>query len=309
VGGFEAHLSRYHADFAIRLERSELGASARERLAALARGPDSGAWQRIVELLDSDSVHDLWLEFDGDAGGSDLPVPSVFAGPSDSMGGGGAAATEVAQWVRLIAGEGAPVGATSTAERLVGSLPPEGSVFQIGSMLARPDRGLRLLVRGLEPPAIAAYLEQIQWPGDRDAVAESAASWHRFTSSLYLSLDAGPRVGPRLGLELMFHDSVEVSATARCERLLGALEKRGLCSRPQREALLSWRGVSTRSNTGDRWPPGLDQGASLFQGSLQPVLARGLNHVKIVFETDRPTEAKAYFGYQLLWLRSDRPER
>lgn len=274
MAGFERHLGGGRTDFALRVARGEPGI---ERWFALARQHPGSSFHRVAACIRRPSVLDVWLEFDVDGGrGRD---PSIFCGFVDAR------PETAAEALRPL---GATPRALRTLERIHQALPAGARMFQVGLMLARPDRGLRALVRHVDHDGVAALLRAMDWCGDAEAIAAAVESWGGLTDNVFLSLDLDDAIGPRIGLELMFADGSAAGYDPRWDRLLSRFVVDGLCTDAERDALLSWPGHVTAPRAGARWPCHL---------SADTVLTRLDNHVKVVLERGR-VSAKAYFGFQ-----------
>src|SRR5262249_50741750 len=68
----------------------------------------------------------------------------------------------------------------------------------------------------------------------------------------------------------------------RWQPLLDALAQRGLCTAAKREALLAWHGTAWRRLPHELW---------------LTLMARLINHVKLVHQPGRDLEAKSYVGF------------
>lgn len=296
MAGFETHLGRNHADFALRLARGDAALDAWRTLAAAKVDP---AWTAALQCVTRPSVRDLWLEFDV---GQSARAPSVFFGLTDPPLTSPATAMPAHLRTTLEA-LGADPAAMRTLDLCYRAAPRGAQVFQVGMMLARPDRGLRILLRNLDAPAVELMLRRICAHAEATRVADAVRRWHQHTDAVFVSLDVGVQVGGRVGLELMFHDQSALDYDPRWAELLAVMHHDRLCSAAERDALLAWPGTTTQDTAGPHWPAGLTRAASLGLSSRQPAIARLINHAKLDLRPGVPTTAKAYFGWQTTWLR------
>ena len=123
-------------------------------------------------------------------------------------------------------------------------------------------------------------------PHPRD-LAEAAGLFEG-TERTHLSFDVGPEgIRPRIGIEGSF--AALPGREARWQELFGRLERRGLCSPAQREALLAWPGSDSFWTAPERWPAD--------PAWLGAFCIRYLSHLKAVWRPGRALEAKAYLAF------------
>lgn len=285
-------------------------------IAARLGGVDSRqkqSWQALAEVCRAygepgsplaEALSELWLEFD---------VPSVSA---DGTAGFDLSRISPSVFARVrpgprVAQNAAVVFALLTKPREMRELErhllrctracADGAyVSHIALMLGREPAALRLNVSGLSLRLLPSYLEAIGWPGPAAEMTRLSARLLEFVDSIVFALDIGAQVEPRLGLECFFSEWHALDP--RWEYLLEYLVDSGLCADPKRKALLSWPGRVSPADAPGPWPEQL-----LISGLLQPpdrfgVLDRRLSHVKVVHTPGSPLRAKAYFGFEPIWL-------
>jgi hypothetical protein len=247
-------------------------------------GPLVARWKRAGSLLHRELPF-IWLELDLPPGGPIPAPPSLYVGleprPVGPAGGALAATGWTAERLGRIVDEvveatggDVPRAARATAGRCVAALPPGAQLNCLGILRRRRTSALRLSLE-LPPATLARYLRAIRWPGPVSAVREVQPLLDCGVDRLALSLDAGARVSPYLGLELFYHRPP--AHDVRFARMLTLLEERGWCASDKREALVGWRG--------DVDVPGVG------------AVARTVYHVKLTVRPDVPTFAKTY-----LWV-------
>jgi len=324
TAGFEAVLGTAgaRADLAIRYTPHELLRQA-ESLSRVARHGEHPAevtlsWGRIEALMAAvvdpeqvgreryDRIHELWLEFDVARGAQAALVPAVFLGLArwdhDAHDFRRGAPRSVPAALQTLGGGRVPASILVTLDRCFSALEDEQHIMQVGSMLSRPERGARIVVRGFDRESALAYLRRVEWPGDFDRVASEWGPLANMSEELALSLDVGPRVGPRLGIEASPSTLRIAGCDPRCARMLDAFVARDLCSVDEAAQLLSFCGRVDADDS--RWPANLRGLGRL--GLPSPSLARGINHFKLVIEGRKPTIAKAYFGFHFNWVHRGR---
>ena len=302
VAGFETDLLNSHTDFAVRLAGSELHAAKRNQFDALASSDADSAWSRVLATVDHPTVRDQWLEFDVEPNNSLFPTPSIFFGLNDAstLERFTSAPKDVCGLVQQLALNSVPTQTMQLFDRVYQALPTIAHVFQVGLMLGRPERGLRVVIRGLAAEAMAGFLNHVKWPGNIHAVVETAKFWQQFSDWIFLSVDVGNELGPRIGLVLKFYRHI-TGYDPRWNRILSELQTSEYCSSEHKEALLNWPGVTRESNCELNWPEHLKSVATLFSNETEPVFKRILNHAKIVLMDGEISTVKIYYGYYLDW--------
>lgn len=226
------------------------------------------------------AVRSVWLEFDLDREPDPIPCAKLSADTDPA-------------WVMeslLPALQGSPL-APEQRDRFLfchREIPTPGRLLYVFSLLARGIDAIRMEVYGLEPGAIPEFLERIS-PLSVPKVSEILPLFQE-VERIHLSSDIAPEgVLPRIGIEGSFPRLPH--REPRWAELFGRLTERGLCSPEKREAILAWPGHETFWTAPAAWP--------VEAVGAQGFCVRGLSHVKVVCQPDRPPEAKAYlsFGY------------
>ena len=153
------------------------------------------------------------------------------------------------------------------------ALPSTAKIIFIGANPSVRNDALRLIIDGLPPCDITGYLLRIGWSGAAEELGELIASLARLVDNIVLSFNIGEVVFPRIGLECYFIDPPHVGD--RWKLFMDYLVETNLCSPAKGRALLSWSEMDK---------------AGAFE--------RFTVCTKIVHESDKVLEAKAYLG---LW--------
>jgi hypothetical protein len=246
-------------------------------------------WQDPASEL-HDGIQDVWLEFDDRRAGA----LSVFVGFARTP-------ATVASRLRLASLAASSLGAdvSPALRRCVHACPAGAFVSHLGLMLGRPAPFVRVNVRRLEPPDLAAYLAAVGWDGDAADATALASELRELMDGVTLCLDVGSVVQQRLGFEA---HAVPGAPEPRWEALFDALVARGWCTAPKRDALLAWPGLLTPPTAGS-WPAGLARDALLAPADHFTAIARVISHVKLVLAPELPVRAKGYIGFAHRWLR------
>jgi hypothetical protein len=300
--GFECRLgdSAATADFACRVTRLHGGHTVLAGCSAGHASPpawrEHPVWDRLGQFCEvwaeptsalHANVRELWLEFDvGHAPPPAVPLPSVFFAPPA---------------IPLLRGDPLPLPIERTLRAFVDALPAQASVRHVGLMLARPTDALRLVVNDLPFDSLRAFLDRVGWPGASDEAhaALSPAALLAATPKMMLSLDVGPRIGPRVGLEFSVPAGPEWSSGRAA--FLDYLVAEGLCVPAKRAALVAWEGWAHEPDGDAASPEQLAPLSGLVGLPARGVFVPELSHVKVSYQPDRPLEAKAYLAVHLRW--------
>jgi hypothetical protein len=235
------------------------------------------------------NVYGVWIELDLEGPGTSVPVPGIFfhvgdlplpaaVPPAPSLN-----LDEDYSWVIETAIpllRGARLSAT-VEERLAACLklsPACGQVLQVGLFPGRQIEGIRLFLHVRSQEHLLTYLEAVGWVGPSEELTATVGRLFQLGDFVYLNLDVGERVYPKIGIECHFRGVAQPPMEPRWPSLLAHLVEHGLCTPEKKEALLGFPGAS-------------------FQRLIyERVFYRGLHHIKVVYQPGRPTEAKAYIG-------------
>ncbi len=243
--------------------------------------------QRRAELA---PVSSIWLELDlpGDPverRAEPLPEPLVCA----KLHGGPKVEWVVDVLLPRLHGRPLSPAQRRTLRRCLAEIQPPGRLLYVFSLLPRPGGAVRVELLGLDPPAMAGYLERIGPPG----AARRVADLGRLISDgerYHLSFDIAEEIAPRIGVECSFERLPH--REPRWRQLFDRLVASGLCAPAKRDAVLAWPGVDSLRTAAARWPE--------HAVGLGGHCVRCLSHVKLVSLPDRPPEAKAYLLFQHL---------
>ena len=254
-------------------------------------------WAAIGSEL-HDRVENVWLEFDlADALPEDA-LPNVFFGCHDRVRSAAADAD-----IRWVAGRALPLlqaGAFSAetgrrVEAVIRAMPEGAFVFQIGAMLARPSRAVRLCIRGISGRQIPEYLQAIGWPGSTGKLAELFSEIAPLADRIDLDIDLDDNgVQPKLGLEWYVHSHLRIDP--RWDVFLRWLVERGLSTPEKGRALYDYPGAQHERSKGIEWPPALRAQSAQAGATMVSTIVRSVHHIKVVYHPEAGLEAKAYLA-------------
>jgi hypothetical protein len=254
----------------------------------------AAAWTEDPRLRED--VDNVWLEFDLPPGSP--PLPSIFFGLAHGRRDDAPRALPVLRAaLGALLGDAPAEAAAPALAHVVGCLPPGAGIFQVGAMLARPDRGLRLCVRGLhDGAALGAFLREAGWTGDVDRLVATAISALAACDTIDLDLDLAPggTLGPVAGLECAWVG--DASARPRHDAFLGALVAQGLCVPAKRDAHAGWWRATHAGQFPGAWPEDLQRALAAEPPGSASLFLRWPYHVKLVCPGGALSSAKSYLA-------------
>jgi hypothetical protein len=268
------------------------------------------AWSASGSLLNK-YLRNIWLEFDMSDSPREVPVPSIFFGlysseerrdtKAENENGTPSERDDPStipvmclNALTLLRGNSVPEPVAQKVRETIQKIPAPGEVGFVGAMLARNMDTFRLIVRGLDRAQIIEYLSLLDWPGPLSEVEAALDSTSRFCDYLWLNVDVGERVYPKISWECYFNGRAQPQDDGRWQEFLDYLVRSGMCLPAKREGLLAYPAVIGQSTAGALWPDSL----RLLSRALGPLALRrcvtALHHIKIVYQPGQPLEAKAY---------------
>jgi hypothetical protein len=319
--GFECRLGveEAHADFLICADAAEAGRKILAGNNYSIELPDflmaHPVWSNIHNLGTAwdtdtsplyDKVRDVWLEFDIEGPPANIPIPSCFFGP-EPIYSTKSVNPQPHQWVtqtalKLLLNRCLPSQIESQLFNCFDLLPREAYVFQIGVMLARKSDLVRICIRNISSEQIIEYLTQLNWPGSISDLKTILAQLSSLVERIDLDLDVGEVILPKIGLECYL--SRQPKLEPRWQLLLDYLVETGLCIPGKRDALDAYPGYIREKTNRELWPTHLLKLSNFLGPQYERVFFRGLNHIKIVYQPDKPVEAKAYLSVSHSLLNS-----
>jgi Rps23 Pro-64 3,4-dihydroxylase Tpa1-like proline 4-hydroxylase len=265
-------------------------------------------WQDETSIL-YQKIHNVWLEFDLDSSGQNLPVPSCFFGSEPIYATTSPYASQETpdyKWIsesalKLLLNENLPERVEAKLFQCLDCLPPEAYVFQIGLMLARNIQDtVRVCIRNISPVQIGEYLQQVGWPGSLEILQAFVQEIADFVERIDLDIDISDRILPKIGFECYL--SKQPKLEPRWQIFLDYLVANNLCLPQKQAGLLAYPGFLRESSAPSDWPNHLSRSAQLLENNAEAVFFRKIHHIKIVYQDDRPQLAKAYLamGYRLI---------
>ncbi|WP_445634101.1 Squalene cyclase C-terminal domain-containing protein [Nostoc sp. DSM 114161] len=211
---------------------------------------------------------------------NNIPIPALFFGvtsPPDNSGISFNYSWIWEQAMPLLLGTPLPPALEKKFIDCIKRLPPRTSIFQVGLMFSRSVEAIRLCLVG-SASELLPYLTEIGWTGQLAEVEKLVNSLSGYVDGIILDLDIGEQIYPRIGIEGIFLTRYQACVNGQWESLLDYLTSQGLCAKETKDALLKYSGYSLVKRLGDR------------------IYVRGLNHIKLIYQSGQPLASKIYFG-------------
>jgi len=272
-------------------------------------------WQRLRDFCTAwldpssvlgESVTNTTLEFDVTGPPPPVPVPSVYF-RSDDVGPDDSDHAPRHLWITrtalpMLTGRTIPPPVEQRVMDCIRRLPAGGRIIQVGAMVARGASFVRMCPKGMGAEQIVSYLTDIGWEGRADRLSVLVHDLMGMVDRVCLGLDVGDVVAPKVGLECYYVPKRAPSEELRWYAFLDYLVEAGLCTSAKRAALPQYPGYAHEDSHREQWPEPLLTISRLQSSKYLSTIARGLHHIKIVFEDARPVQAKAYLSIDHLWL-------
>lgn len=241
-------------------------------------------WIQESSILNK-HVRNLWLEFDAEDLKSHHFAESLIGNPSVFMGfrSKELSKSELAEILHHASDLlHLPDFFIACLQSFMNSIPSSGQLFQLGSMLGRPSRDIRVCVNQLPPDVIPGWLSEIGWSGNKQGLSELLERLSPLLKGLAIDLNLtedGP--SSKIGIEC-YMDRNDKNPK-QWEVLLDFVNEFVLCNLGKRKGLLQYPGTVTLI---DKTP---DSKRFL-------AFKKMIHHFKLGFDGQRITDAKAYLA-------------
>jgi hypothetical protein len=242
-------------------------------------------WNRTGSILDT-GISNIWFEFDYDQMSEDLPEPCIFITPGNLNSRNEVRRGDITRFVPdwliepvldILAPWLVTKPLINRIKNCINALPPTGNIFQTGILLSRKSDSLRLCTT-MPVEEYPTYLRKIEWPGSFEYLDPALAIFGQYTDVIFLDIDVGPDVLPKVGMECCHRQKGEI--TPRLINFFDLLIELQLCTQNHRNEIIDWLNRNNKKDT--------------FWGKNS--LQRGLSHIKVVLEEDNTASAKVYLS-------------
>ncbi len=244
-------------------------------------------WLQDQSLLNS-HILNLWLEFDTEKPVSPEAASELIGQPSVFLGFRSADLT-IHQLRELLLQSGEllqfPAETLDKLVSFIGSIPPPGQLFQLGSMLGRPCRDVRVCINKLSVHEIPDWLADMGWQGDTRALKAALDVLTPMVRTMAVDLNLTETgISEKIGIECYLDWDRKDLHPWSC--LLDRLDD-FVCIHPsKRSGLLRYPGdlplpASRRKESSD---------------TLSLLLFKMIHHIKLGFHSSGMEDAKAYLA-------------
>ncbi len=318
--GFECPLGvqKPSSDFLLRISRKPYGREVLSNLETNDAIPkewfEDIAWQKVGAFAQAwsdpksalyDQADDIWLEFDMDqTRPGSIPIPSFFFGIPHQKESFEKLRNQLALMslgLETIHGETLASSTLNALHQIVNAMPDGIGVFQVGTMISRPQHIYRLCIMMDGFSTIIPFLDAIGWNGDQLMLQKALNRLSPLVDYVALDLDVTDTVGSKIGLECYMRGTK--NAMEKWEVLLEFLQAENLCVPEKARGILGVPKIINHSILPMHlWAPHHLELAKLIGRKYGSFYYHTINHIKINFEADYFTQAKAYLGIAHHWL-------
>ncbi len=263
----------------------------------------SKEWINPGSLL-FNKIQCFWLEFDMPSTLPEILIPSVFFGPEKSslkVTPNNALQYEWLTKTALPLLKGGPI-SNSMEKQLfncIHRLPDNASLQFIGVMLSRSTNGIRLYVNRLYPEQIVPYLSSLGWSDKNGELTSLINELQNKADRFVIGFDIDVNgIGPKIGIECSFMSNLFHQET-RWNDLLNYLVEKKICLPEKRDALLTYSGIENIENFSGAVMKPLTSISRHLDKLISSPIIRYISHIKIVYQSGYPLEAKAYPAVRL----------
>jgi hypothetical protein len=314
--GFECHLTarEANADILVAFRNRRLAESCLSTLSGLSS--TSKLWQRISNFIREwsanchstyQNIENIWLEFDVCKESFWGQVPSLFFAPQSlekpvKRHNDFESNTWLEEVLKLLVGHNISCGTKKCIAKCFDYLPEGGRIFQVGVMLPRSleSEAVRLCVSDIEIKDVYSYLVSIGWQDKTSELEKLLNELSTFVDRVALNISVEDTVHNKIGIECYMNKQPQF-VFEQWNLLFEFLHERNLCNHKQINALLKWPGYTEEKECLTKWPQSLLQGARLAP-SFRSIIARTINHIKLVYQPMMPLQAKAYLRFGHRWI-------
>lgn len=170
-------------------------------------------------------------------------------------------------------------------QSFISHIPSPGQLFQLGSMLGRTSRDLRVCVNHLPFDVVPNWLVDIGWKGDSQALSVVLSKLAPILRAFAIDLNLTEQ-GPSQKIGLECYIDWEEGSSDQWKLFLGTIQQFILCSPAKRIGLLQYPGEVLLPSTSRR----------TADGALCFSLFKRIHHIKLGFDNGHVTDAKAYLS-------------
>ncbi|MCX6580505.1 MAG: hypothetical protein NT166_10000 [Candidatus Aminicenantes bacterium] len=211
----------------------------------------------------SKHISDIWFEFDDHELTNLFPGPCLFFSPMHLNRSN--IRDKIQNISRLydtalatLFGDAFTAAIKGNVQRCIKALPKNGAIFQMGAMLPRKLKSVRLctvMPVNDYPP----YLEEIGWRGSFDYLIALLESLARLADGIFVDIDIWEEISPKFGIECVYRKTESLNreqGTSDLQRLLNYLTGLNLCTKDKVEGIMGWINEPLEEHEDGTWLKG-----------------------------------------------------
>lgn len=237
---------------------------------------------------------ELWLVYDIINPRADLPQPWLYLSflPNFLDASPQPKADMVIQGLRILYPN---IGQDLVAKyaQVLAEIPPVVRLSALGFQETRTGNKLRIYVVAEKPEDLMATLNELNWSGDYEWLADEIARWSGFSKFYGLAMDFDDMLASTIGVEYHFKDDSE---SVRRE-FLGKLIEEELVDKSKEASFLSWeqdRLVPTDAQFWS-WPSKILSGKAGMPEST--IIRQKTPYIKMLYDAGKAPVTKGYFFF------------
>ena len=263
-------------------------------------------WQQVGNFAESwanpksvlyNNVLGMWFEFDTSGSPSEIPLPGVFIHtiPIKYNSKSSEYRWFIETAIPMLIGRHLSTKIERKIQDCIQKMPPNASLYQVGTMLPRETDNIRLVLKRMHPNQILPYLKAVGWSDDNEELSSLLKELEKQVNRIVLHISVGEQVDSKIGIECSFYPGFNDKEKGWSAFLEYLIEK-GLCLSEKQSALLNFPGLQQENINNDFDLKSYMPSVMITDENFSSALVRFISHVKIVYKPNHPLDAKAYYG-------------
>jgi len=269
-------------------------------------------WQQVEKLVQSwadprsilySKVLGLWFEFDTSESSPDIPIPCIFIS-TVPLRINTQEDVQNCLWLTktalpLLTGHSLSEKLEQRVLQAILQLPDKSVLMNVGAMIARQAKGIRLVITHIQPTQILPYLTSLGWTDTNDEFSVLIKELEQQVSRLVLHINITEEgIDQKIGIECSFSQD-QYNFETGWASFFDYLISKNVCLPEKKASLLGFLGVEQEDNHNDFDLSSYQLTVKMTEQTLTRALVRYISHIKLVYKPNQPLEAKAYPGVRL----------
>lgn len=231
-------------------------------------------------------IAELWFEFDDIELKNLYPIPCIFFSPIGLNASISLDKKQDLSWLYdtallMLYGKYFNGIIKENIQKCIEALPGNGSIFQIGAMLSRKLKNVRLCTV-MPVNHYPHYLKKIDWRGSFEYLIILLESLSCLADGIFVDIDIGDEISTKTGIECVYKKrTVHEPGYNNLERLINYLMDLNLCIKEKAKWITQWIHEPLEEDEDGNY------------------INRSLSHIKVILNPDNSIEAKLYFALSI----------